>query len=75
MTFPRETLEPWRIDSLGGLRTDDDGRLIVLGGYGRSATDPASRPSSTTPNNRPADRMTPSDRPLTPLGWSSKTER
>lgn len=39
MTFPRETLEPWRIDSLGGLRTDDDGRLIVLGGYGRSGTD------------------------------------
>ena len=39
MTFPPEALEPWRIDSLGGLRTDEQGRLIVLGGYGHSGTD------------------------------------
>ena len=37
-TFPPEGLEPWPVDSLGGLRTDDDGRLIVLGGHGHSGT-------------------------------------
>ena len=38
MTFPPEGLRPRPIDSLGGLRTDDEGRLIVLGGYGHSGS-------------------------------------
>lgn len=42
MTFPPEDLEPHAINSIGGLRTDDVGRLIVVGGYGRSGS--SSRP-------------------------------
>jgi hypothetical protein len=38
MTFPPEELRPRRIDSLGGIRTDDEGRLVVLGGYGASGS-------------------------------------
>lgn len=36
-TFPPR-LEPCDVDTLGELRTDDDGRLVVLGGHGRSGT-------------------------------------
>jgi hypothetical protein len=35
-TFPPPDLAPGQIDSLGGLRTDDESRLIVLGGFGCS---------------------------------------
>ena len=38
MTWPPRDLKPWTIDSLGGLRTDDRGDLIVLGGHGHSGT-------------------------------------
>lgn len=37
--FPPETLEPYSIDTLGELRTDAQGRLLVLGGYGRSGSE------------------------------------
>ena len=37
-TFPPGNLHPDEIDSLGGMRTDKLGRLIVLGGYGRAGT-------------------------------------
>jgi hypothetical protein len=43
MTFPPRGLRPWKIDTLGGLRTDEEGRLIVLGGHGHSGT------TATTP--------------------------
>lgn len=48
MTFPREVLQPAQIDSLGGLRTDSQSRLIVLGGYGNSGciVGPDGRPAS-----------------------------
>jgi hypothetical protein len=36
-TFPPE-LRPHSIDTLGELKTDEDGRLLVLGGYGNSGT-------------------------------------
>jgi hypothetical protein len=39
MTFPPEGLEPAGIDSLGGLRTDAESRLLVLGGFGNSGSD------------------------------------
>jgi len=38
MTFPPLDLEPWKIDTLGGLRTDALGRLVVLGGDGHSGS-------------------------------------
>ncbi|HKV38748.1 MAG TPA: LodA/GoxA family CTQ-dependent oxidase [Blastocatellia bacterium] len=38
MTFPPADLKPFGIDSLGGLRTDSEGRLIVLGGFGSSGS-------------------------------------
>jgi hypothetical protein len=38
MTFPPPDLEPFKIDSLGGLRTDAQGRLVVLGGFGHSGS-------------------------------------
>ncbi len=37
-TFPPKDLEPCPIHTLGGLRTDAKGRLIVLGGHGRSGS-------------------------------------
>ena len=42
-SFPPETLNPHSIDTLGALRTDSDGRLLLLGGFGHSGTlrDPA----------------------------------
>ena len=39
MTFPPPGLDPADVDTLGGLRTDDQGRLIVLGGHGRSGSE------------------------------------
>lgn len=39
MTFPPQGLQPSDIDSLGGLRTDDQSRLVVLGGFGNSGSD------------------------------------
>jgi hypothetical protein len=36
MTFPQGAFEPAPLNSLGGLRTDSESRLIVLGGYGNS---------------------------------------
>jgi hypothetical protein len=38
MTFPPEHISPRRIDSLGGVRTDELGRLLVVGGYGHSGS-------------------------------------
>jgi hypothetical protein len=37
-TFPPKGLWPFDIDTLGTAMTDDQGRLLVLGGYGRSGT-------------------------------------
>lgn len=37
-TFPPERLEPCSIDTLGELKTDNVGRLLVLGGHGHSGT-------------------------------------
>lgn len=37
-TFPPQTLSPAKIDTLGELRTDDKGRLLVLGGHGHSGS-------------------------------------
>lgn len=41
-SFPPPTLKPYAIDTLGELRTDSEGRLLVLGGRGHSGseTDP-----------------------------------
>ncbi len=36
--FPPETLKPFRIDTLGELRTDSEGRLLFLGGLGHSGS-------------------------------------
>ena len=38
-TFPPEELTPFSIDTLGEMKTDDSGRLIVLGGHGRSGSE------------------------------------
>ena len=38
-TFPPEALEPFSIDTLGEIMTDDAGRLIVLGGHGRTGSE------------------------------------
>jgi hypothetical protein len=38
-TFPPEDLTPFSIDTLGEMMTDDTGRLIVLGGHGRSGSE------------------------------------
>ncbi len=35
-TFPPKGLQPFDIDTLGEMMTDDKGRLVVLGGHGRS---------------------------------------
>jgi hypothetical protein len=37
--FPPPTLQPYTIDTLGELRTDEAGRLLVLGGLGHSGSD------------------------------------
>ncbi|HTW70454.1 MAG TPA: LodA/GoxA family CTQ-dependent oxidase [Acetobacteraceae bacterium] len=36
--FPPPTLKPYAIDTLGGLRTDGQGRLLVLGGHGHAGS-------------------------------------
>src|SRR5262249_38658127 len=38
MTFPPRDLKPYGIDTLGAARTDEVGRLLVLGGYGHSGS-------------------------------------
>jgi hypothetical protein len=38
INFPPPDLHPAAIDSLGGLRTDAESRLLVLGGFGHSGT-------------------------------------
>src|ERR1700680_404272 len=38
-SFPPEKLQPFSIDTLGEMLTEDAGRLLVLGGYGRSGTE------------------------------------
>ena len=38
-TFPPAELTPFPIDTLGEMMTDDDGRLLVLGGHGRSGSE------------------------------------
>ena len=38
-SFPPVTLQPYTIDTVGELRTDRDGRLLVLGGRGHSGSD------------------------------------
>lgn len=37
-TFPPRSLDPRDIDTLGELRTDDSGRLLVLGGHGHAGS-------------------------------------
>lgn len=37
-TFPPDGLSPRQVSSLGGALTDDEGRLVVLGGYGASGS-------------------------------------
>jgi L-Lysine epsilon oxidase N-terminal/L-lysine epsilon oxidase C-terminal domain len=38
-TFPPEDTTPFSIDTLGEMKTDDSGRLIVLGGHGCSGSE------------------------------------
>jgi hypothetical protein len=38
-TFPPQDLTPFSIDTLGEILADDSGRLIVLGGHGRSGSE------------------------------------
>ncbi|MBS0587574.1 MAG: LodA/GoxA family CTQ-dependent oxidase [Proteobacteria bacterium] len=38
-TFPPQDLKPHGIDTLGEIMTDDSGRLLVLGGLGRSGSE------------------------------------
>lgn len=38
-SFPPEGLQPFGIDTLGEMMTDDAGRLLVLGGHGRSGSE------------------------------------
>jgi hypothetical protein len=38
-SFPPPDLQPFSIDTLGEMMTDDSGRLIVLGGHGRSGSE------------------------------------
>lgn len=41
INFPPERLAPFTIDSLGSMITDPNGRLHVVGGYGRSGSEKA----------------------------------
>ena len=53
-TFPPTNLQPFSIDTLGEMMTDNSGRLILLGGHGRSGsdtTDPAGPQVSDYANN------------------------
>jgi hypothetical protein len=38
-TFPPEDLKPYAINTLGEILTDDQGRLLVLGGHGHSGSE------------------------------------
>ncbi|HWF60882.1 MAG TPA: LodA/GoxA family CTQ-dependent oxidase [Nitrospira sp.] len=38
-TFPPENIEPYAINTLGEILTDDQGRLLVLGGHGHSGSE------------------------------------
>jgi hypothetical protein len=51
MTFPPERLQPASVDSLGELRTDREGRLIVLGGFGASGSSAAEPVADDYANN------------------------
>jgi hypothetical protein len=77
-SFPTEKMyHPWGpIDTLGELRTDADGRLIVTGGYGRASS--ALRASGITeaegPTNsvglaRPPEEPFPLDQAVDNDGW------
>lgn len=50
MSFPPEGLQPFTIDTLGEIKTDSDGRLIVIGGLGHSGTDLAYPPQENLHN-------------------------
>ena len=50
-SFPPETLSPDTIDTLGELRTDAQGRLLVLGGLGHAGTTEATPSLPTYANN------------------------
>ena len=65
-TFPPPTGSPIDIDTLGEMMTDDDGRLLVLGGHGNSghATRPAraAAASTTTPTTTAGSTTSPTGR-------------
>lgn len=53
-TFPPTNLQPFTIDTLGEMMTDDMGRLVLLGGHGHSGsdtTDPAGPETGDYANN------------------------
>jgi hypothetical protein len=50
-SFPPVGLKPYPIDTLGELRTDQDGRLLVLGGMGHSGSDSPSPAIEQYANN------------------------
>jgi L-Lysine epsilon oxidase N-terminal/L-lysine epsilon oxidase C-terminal domain len=39
VNFPRGNLKPHRIETLGAIATDEESRLLVLGGFGHSGSD------------------------------------
>lgn len=41
-TFPPEDIKPYAINTLGEILTDDQGRLLVLGGHGHSGSEKSS---------------------------------
>ncbi|OIO54270.1 MAG: hypothetical protein COX57_01650 [Alphaproteobacteria bacterium CG_4_10_14_0_2_um_filter_63_37] len=49
--FPPENIKPFIIDTLGGLRTDSVGRLLVLGGHGHAGAMPGHENIDTYANN------------------------
>ena len=50
-TFPPDNLTPFSIDTLGEIRTDDQGRLLVLGGFGHSGSTDKEPVITTYANN------------------------
>jgi len=49
--FPPTNLKPWGIDTLGGLRMQQDGVLHLLGGHGHSGTDKSDQSLPAYANN------------------------